>query len=380
MEETSARVAESASMRPGFMYRDPDHGGHPYRFKVGQESEPGAPSTALQEPLLHTLGRLHEKARRQFVAGWLPNGLLLGLDPVLPELELCRGCLAAGHCLPGAMSYCQMDRAIAAGRALGLRFFLYVSRYPAGYGQEILDLALKHEDCFFVVLGRTPQLERELAASLAEAGNVAFVLDVNGTPVGAARGRRFEVHRRMPPALEILQEEGTPFGFSACYQAHNYEEVLSEELLALLLRQGALFGLLYPHLRHHWNVPAPLALTEEQRRRKDGIIRRLRERSPISLLDIDRDVVFSGEQPAGDGPGPDVGPRYAGPAGAPVEQLRIHYVDGGQDAVTLLESLQLAAQAGRALLRRADEERRRQCPASHDPLRMTRMVTVNLQP
>jgi hypothetical protein len=122
--------------------------------------------------LTRNLNSLHPHARMRFVDPFLlrspvggrqgrflnalglraPAGLVLALDPVLPAGERCLECPEAGVCAGDAMSYDTVSRVVREAHLLGVRMFFFLARSLLTFKSEILDLALRHRGCAFLLL------------------------------------------------------------------------------------------------------------------------------------------------------------------------------------------------------------------------------------
>ena len=181
--------------------------------------------------LAQAVRRLHPSARARFAAALLdglpfhpgsvlprqeeallpPAMVLMGLDPLLPEAGPWLVDPACAPCVAESMRYVDMDRIISSARFLGTRSFLYLSRDPLGYAQEITDLALKYADCLFVLLSSLRVPDEGFAADLAVAGNVGVVVRLSARDPDRGAPALDPAARAV---LESLRAEGVPVGFS----------------------------------------------------------------------------------------------------------------------------------------------------------------------
>ncbi len=319
-------------------------GARVFRFKVpSQEAQPAAlrsePPSRWQSVLTRSLNALHPHARIRFADPFLlraplgrrkslrglglrtPVGLLLALDPVLPGGERCAGCLSAAECGGGGFSYSSLSRLVREAQSLGVRLFFCLARDPLIYRQELLDLALRHSDCAFLLLSPRAVTEEGFLRDLAEAGNAGLVVSVDGFELETDTLHGKGAYAACSRAMKTAREAGLPIGFAACYYNGNSPAVFSRGFLEGLIEGGALFGLYYPHPgRFSARSLHPTAL---QLRNTGVRIQRARERYPISLVDLRQDVTFRCLDSA--------------------QGLPMHWVGAGQRQLTLLESLELAA-------------------------------------
>jgi hypothetical protein len=249
-----------------------------------------------------------------------PVGLVLALDPVLPGGERCAGCLSAADCAGEGFSYSSLSRLVREAYALGVRLFFCLARDPLVYSHELLDLALRHPDCAFLLLSPRAVTEEGFLRDLAEAGNAGLVLSVDGFELETDALHGNGAYTACNRAMKTARGAGLPFGFAACYYNGNAPSVFSRGFLEGLIEGGALFGLYYPYPGRFGRSLHPTAL---QLRNTGMRIQSARERYPISLVDLRQDVNFR---------------CLEGGQGLPM-----HWVSAGLRHLTLLESLELAA-------------------------------------
>jgi hypothetical protein len=314
--------------------------------------------------LSRNVNALHPNARLRFVASFLlgsprslgrqarrrlrqrglpaPDAILLSLDAALPGEQRCDGCVAASECSGAAMTYDELNRVVSEGQSAGIHLYFLLTRYPLSYREEVLDLGLRHRDCAFILLGPAAILDGDFLQDLAEAGNVAVLLNVDGYALETDSLRGAGAYSRFHRSLESARGAGVPFGFTACCYNGNTPSVLSRGFLEALVADGALFGVYYPHLALRVSGVGSLRLGREALMSLGGKIRELKERSPIALIDVHSEVSFVGQDPRG--------------------SLLLHRVDSSIRNLTLLESLECAAQGLSACLYPGDPEHRGVCP------------------
>ena len=244
------------------------------------------------------------------------------------------------------MSYEELNRAVGEALWAGIHLCFLFTRYPLSYRQEILDLALRYPDCAFILLGPTAISDSDFLQDLAEAGNAAVTLNVDGQALETDSLRGLGSYERFRRALEAARGAGAPFGFAACCYNGNLPSVLSPGFLETLTADGALFGLYYPYLALRISGAGSLRLGREQLERLSAQIRESRKRSPIALIDVYQDVSFIGQGARG--------------------SLFLQRLDSSIRHMTLLESLERDAAGLPARLYPGDPEHLGACPLLHE--------------
>jgi hypothetical protein len=298
--------------------------------------------------LLASPRRLGRQGRRRMQEQGLPapDGVLLSLDPVLVAEERCGGCFAVAKCCGTSMAYDELSRVVFEGRLAGVHLYFLLTRYPLSYHEEILDLGLRYPDCAFVLAGPSAILEGDFLQDLASAGNIALTLNVDGYALETDSLRGAGSYARFRKARDAARQAGAPFGFASCCYNGNLPSVLSSGFLDQLTEDGALFGAYYPYLAPRSSGIGPLHLDRKQLADMTEKVRELRAGSPLTLIDVQRDVSFVGKDARGG--------------------LLLHRVNSAIRHLTLLESLERAALGPATCLYPGDPESRGDCPLLHE--------------
>ena len=333
----------------GFSGTEESSSARVFRFKAPAPAGGRPPNieglSRWESALTRSLNALHPHARMRFADPFLlrapaggrrgrflraqglraPAGLVLALDPVLPGGDGCLACPEAAACAGDSMSYATMSRVVREARFLGVRMFFCLARDPLSYRPELVDLALRHPDCAFLLLSPEAVTEEGFLRDLAEAGNAAVVLGVVGFELETDVLHGPGAYAAFERAMKAARAAGLPFGFAACCYNGNAPAVFSRGFLEGMLEDGALFGMYYtcPERRSGRDrQPTAVQLRDTAVR-----IRSARERYPISLIDLRQDVTFRCAEAR--------------------EGMPLHWVDSSIRHLTLLESLELAALGSR---------------------------------
>ena len=105
----------------------------------------------------------------------------------------------------------------------------------------------------------------ELAGQLAEVGNVALAISVEGFDQANDFRRGAGTYAKTVRAMDLLREVGAPFGFSTCYHAENTEEVASEGFVDAMIEKGCMFGWYFTYMPLGQHARTELLVTPEQR-------------------------------------------------------------------------------------------------------------------
>ena len=217
------------------------------------------------------LGRGDRRAAERFRAqyGTYPPALLT-ISPGKACNLRCPGCWADAGPASEKLEWELVDRIIGEAKALwGARFFVLTGGEPLAYrsgGKGVLELAQKHNDCFFMMYTNGTLITDELAARLAELGNLTPAVSLEGWREQTDRRRGEGVFDQVVTAMGHLRRHGVLFGVSLTATRYNCEEILSDAFVDFCFNeQGALYGWIFQYMPIGRSITLNLSPTPEQR-------------------------------------------------------------------------------------------------------------------
>ena len=182
----------------------------------------------------------------------------------------CVGCYADSGPASQKLDWDIVDRLVTEVKTLwGGRFIVISGGEPFVYrsnGKGILDLAEKHNDCYFLVYTNGTLISDEVAERLARMGNLTPAISLEGFRELTDARRGEGVFDRVVAAQNRLREAGVPFGVSITATRENCEEILSEEFVDFCFKQqGALYGWIFQYMPIGRSFTLKLMPTPEQR-------------------------------------------------------------------------------------------------------------------
>ncbi|MFA5993053.1 MAG: radical SAM protein [Candidatus Pacearchaeota archaeon] len=214
----------------------------------------------------------------------------------------CVGCYASEYSMDETLPYEEVDRILTEAKQLGIYFITISGGEPFVY-PGILDLFKKHNDMEFQVYTNGTLINKELARKLAELGNVAPAISVEGLEKETDLRRGKGVFKKVMEAMDNLKEAGVIFGFSATPTKKNSEVIMSDEFFDLMIAKGASFGWFFQYIPIGRKPDVSLMSTPEQRNKLRLKVNEVRNTKPIFLGDFWNDGQFVGGCMAGARPG-----------------------------------------------------------------------------
>ncbi len=133
-------------------------------------------------------------------------------------------------------------------------------------GKTIYDMFAKHKNQYFMVYTNGTLLNKENVKKLADAGNVAPAISVEGFREETDARRGNGVYDKVLQAFANLREAGNPFGISVTPTRKNADLVMSDEFVDFYFeKQKALFGWAFQYMPIGREIDFDIMVTPEQR-------------------------------------------------------------------------------------------------------------------
>ncbi len=196
---------------------------------------------------------------------------LLVISPTMRCNLHCTGCYAGSNKETAAsLDWDTFDRILTEKEELWGSYFTAITGGEpfmwSDNGKTIYDMFAKHKNQYFMVYTNGTFLNKENVRKLADAGNVAPALSVEGFRK-ETDGRRGEgVYDKVLQAFANLREAGIPFGISVTPTRKNAELVVSDEFVDFYFEeQKAYFGWSFQYMPVGRNIDLDMMVTPEQR-------------------------------------------------------------------------------------------------------------------
>ncbi len=311
-------------------------------------------SNPMYKLLLYSFENINPKTMKLFVRNFGVNTVLVGIektrkvsrenqcnvpiailmDPTTACNLNCKGCWAAEYDKTDNLSFELMDRIIIEGKDLGIYWYLYSGGEPTIRKNDLLKLAKKHQDCFFLAFTNGTLVDEEFAMALAEVGNFTLAISVEGFEEETDFRRGKGTYQKVINAMKLLKKHRVLFGISTCYHNKNTHVIGSDDFIDYMIEMGASYGWLFTYMPLGKDAIIELMSTPEQREFMFHQVRKFRETKSIFLIDFWNDGDYARGCIAG-------GRSYLHiNANGDVEPCAfIHYSNVNIKEVSLLESL-----------------------------------------
>ncbi len=224
---------------------------------------------------------------------------LFVISPTMRCNLRCYGCYAGAYRQEDDMPFEMWDSILEQAKELGIYFVTVSGGEPFIRAKELLELAWKHNDMAFQVYTNGTLIDEEMAHKLAQVGNVAPAISVEGFKEHTEERRGPGVYEKIVRAMKALRDAGCVYGFSATVTRYNAEVLASDEFIDHYIDLGCYFGWFFMYIPIGRAPDVHLMPTPEQRdmmRRFTLYVRRTR---PIFLADFWNDGPLTGGCMAG---------------------------------------------------------------------------------
>ena len=216
------------------------------------------------------------------------------LDPTSACNLRCTGCCAAEYGHKQNLTYEEIDSIINQGVKLGTHVYIYTGGEPLVRKHDLINLCEAHPDCAFLSFTNATLIDEEFVQDMIRVANFVPAISVEGFEEATDARRGEGTYAKVSRAMELLRENGLPFGVSCCYTSANANSIASEEFFDWLIEKGALFAWIFTYMPVGVGSPTSLMVHADQREHLYRFVREMREKKPLFTLDFQNDGEFVG--------------------------------------------------------------------------------------
>lgn len=203
----------------------------------------------------------------------------------------CKGCYAQNYKKEDDLSFELLDRIIKEAKEMGVAFFTILGGEPF-IREDLFDIYKKHSDAYFQVYTNGTLIDGKIAQKLVEAGNVIPQISIEGFEKETDYRRGKGTYKKIIRAMDILKENGAPFGYSVCVTRKNAEVVTSDEFVDFMIEKGALIGWYFLYMPVCGDKNTELMPTPKQRNNQRLRRDYIRATKPIFIIDFWNDAPY----------------------------------------------------------------------------------------
>jgi MoaA/NifB/PqqE/SkfB family radical SAM enzyme len=264
--------------------------------------EQGHPSSILVKDVI---GRLSPRCREKIIRNLFINAFLLGIDrrkqilkeegfqppqfivmsPTMRCNLRCPGCYAGEYEQEEGLPAELIDRILTECKELGM-YFNTMSGGEVFTRKDIFDIWEKHNDMYFQVYTNGTTINEKVADRLAELGNVAPMLSLEGFEEETDERRGKGTFAKVMRAFDLMKERGMVYGASVTETRHNIEKIGSYEFVDMCLDKGCMVIWYFQYIPIGRRPSLDLMPMPEQRDWLRKRTKELRDSRPIFIGDF----------------------------------------------------------------------------------------------
>lgn len=216
------------------------------------------------------------------------------LDPTSACNLHCTGCWAAEYGNKLNLSLEEIDSIIKQGKELGTHVYIYTGGEPLVRKKDLIKLCEMHPDCVFLSFTNGTLIDEAFCRDMIRVKNFVPAISAEGFEEATDSRRGAGTYAKVQKAMQLLKQNGLPFGVSCCYTSQNAESIASEEYFDYLIDQGALFAWIFSFMPVGAGSTPDLMASPEQREHLYRFVREMRQKKPLFTLDFQNDGEFVG--------------------------------------------------------------------------------------
>lgn len=224
--------------------------------------------------------------------GFEPPWFIL-ISPTMRCNLNCVGCSTREYSFKNDWSEKLTDRVLNEAKEMGMYFVVTLGGETL-IKEDIFDVFKKHNDMYFLIYTNGTLIDEKMAKKLAQVGNVALAISVEGFEKETDARRGKGVWKKILRATEVLKKEGVCFGFSTTMTKQNTNIVCSEKFIDFFIKKGCLFGWYFQYIPVGKNPDINLMPTPVQREKLRKFVHHFcRKTKPILIGDFWNDGPYA---------------------------------------------------------------------------------------
>lgn len=218
---------------------------------------------------------------------------VLLISPTMRCNLRCQGCYAAEYGAQDELSKDEVERIIKEARDLGIYYIIVLGGEPFFY-TYMLDFYEKYDDMIFMPFTNGTLMNEEIADRIAKAGNILPMFSLEGYAKETDERRQKGVFEKVMKGMDLLKERGVLFGVSTAITKKNYDTVLSDDFIDMLIQKGSKMSWYFLYMPVGDKPAFDLMLTPKQRIEMGRRVNEIRTQKPYFAVDFFNDAPYVG--------------------------------------------------------------------------------------
>lgn len=197
----------------------------------------------------------------------------------------CEGCYAGNYSKKDDLEFEVIDKVIREGKEMGVYFYTILGGEPF-LRNDLFKIYKKHDNAAFQVFTNGFLLDEKKARRVAELGNVAVIVSLEGFEEETDLRRGSGAFMRAMTAMDNLHKAGVLFGTSVVPTRKNLDVVSSDQFIDMLIGKGAFIVWYFLYMPIGLKPDTSLMPTPAQRNKLRERIKQLRKTKDIVMIDF----------------------------------------------------------------------------------------------
>jgi MoaA/NifB/PqqE/SkfB family radical SAM enzyme len=223
----------------------------------------------------------------------LPSPFIILISPSMRCNLKCTGCYAGNYSKDDDLPSSVVNRIITDGENMGVYLYTILGGEPFIYG-ELMDIVNNHPRPAFQIFTNGTLVNEKIVKRFWKTKNVVPVLSIEGKKEKTDKRRGKGVYQKVTGLMNILKNQGIPFGYSAVLTRQNFDALTKPEFYTDLAEKGAFFGWTFLYMPIGRDDTTELMPTAEQRGDYGKVTRYVRDNYPIFPMDFWNDAPYVG--------------------------------------------------------------------------------------
>jgi len=214
--------------------------------------------------------------------------IVMAFSPTMRCNLSCIGCYSRDYPRDNELTLSTIDEMLKSAEELGVFLFVITGGEPL-LREGILDTLQAHRKLLFLMITNGTLMDAEKARMISQARNIVTVVSIEGTEEQTNIRRGQNVYQKAVEAMELLQNAGATFGFSAMVTRENYVALSSDQFVDNMVSRCCVLGFYTEYIPIGSDAQWELVLEDEERTYFRERILDLRQNKPIMAVHLPDD-------------------------------------------------------------------------------------------
>lgn len=261
--------------------------------KIMKEMYPNCRDKFIENFLIQGLMFNQKKRKKSENEGYY-TPLSVLISPTMRCNLNCIGCYAGNYSKNDDLGFETFDKVVSEGEEMGVGIYTILGGEPLVVKDELFEICKKHNKSYFQFFTNGCLINENVAKKLQELGNLMPIISIEGYKKETDERRGKGVYDKIMKVMDLLKENGIPFGYSVAVTSKNAGLISSDEFVDFMIKKGAYIGWHFLYMPVGKDPDLKLMPTPKQRKHLRDRWIRIRGTRPIFIIDFWNDAPMVG--------------------------------------------------------------------------------------